>query len=61
VVGAKRHAGADHLVMRQRDQTLVLLPVWRTEPAAAVCRLVSYPQLSLARLAEVRRLSAPLH
>jgi hypothetical protein len=56
VVGSKRYAGADHLVVRQPDRTLALLPVWMTEPAAAACRLVASPQLSLARLAEVRAL-----
>ena len=49
MVGSKRHAGADHLVVRQPDRTLALLPAWMTEPAAAACRLVARPQLSLAR------------
>ena len=34
VVGSKRHVGADHLVIRQPDRTLALLPVWMTAPTA---------------------------
>ena len=56
VVGSKRHVGADHLVIRQPDRTLTLLPVWMTEPAAASHQLVSSPRLSIESLAEVRAL-----
>src|SRR4051794_31231476 len=56
VVGSKRHVGADHLVIRQPDRTLTLLPVWMTEPAAASHQLVSPPRLSIESLAEVRAL-----
>jgi hypothetical protein len=56
VVGSKRHAGADHLVIRQPDRTLMLLPVWMTAPAAASHQLVSPPRLSIESLAEVRAL-----
>src|SRR3954467_2070022 len=56
VVGSKRHAGADHLVIRQPDRTLTLLPVWMTEPAAPSPQLVSSPRLSIESLAEVRAL-----
>src|SRR3954471_11481458 len=56
VVGSKRHAGADHLVIRQPDRTLALLPVWMTGPAAASHQLVSSPRLSIESLAEVRAL-----
>src|SRR3954469_16575483 len=56
VVGSKRHAGADHLVIRQPDRTLALLPVWMTAPAAASHQLVSPPRLSIESLAEVRAL-----
>src|SRR4051812_2328520 len=56
VVGSKRHAGADHLVIRQPDRTLALLPVWMAAPAAASHQLVSPPRLSIESLAEVRAL-----
>src|SRR3954467_9515400 len=56
VVGSKRHAGVDHLVIRQSDRTLALLPVWMTEPAAASHQLVSSPRLVVERLADVRAL-----
>src|SRR3954463_9561849 len=56
VVGSKRHVGADHLVIRQPDRTLTLLPVWMTAPAAASHQLVSPPRLSIESLAEVRAL-----
>src|SRR3954471_8617677 len=56
VVGSKRHAGTDHLVIRQPDRTLMLLPVWMTAPAAASHQLVSPPRLSIESLAEVRAL-----
>ena len=56
VVGCKRRAGADHLIIRQPDQTLALLPVWMTEPAAASYQLVSAPRFPIESLAEVRAL-----
>jgi hypothetical protein len=31
VLGSKRHAGAEHFVVRQPDRTLALLPAWMTE------------------------------
>ena len=40
VVGSKRHAGTEHLVIRQPDRTLALLPTWMTEPAAGSYQLV---------------------
>src|SRR4051794_13398926 len=49
------HPG-DHLVIRQPDRTLALLPVWMTEPAAASHQLVSSPRLLVERLADVRAL-----
>ncbi|MGL4963531.1 MAG: DUF5372 family protein, partial [Inquilinus sp.] len=55
-VGAKRHAGAEHLIVRQPDHTLALLPRWMTEPEAALHRLIPSPRLPIARLADLRAL-----
>ena len=56
VTGAKRHAGADHLIVRQPDGTLALLPIWMTGPEAAACQLITAPRLSISSLFELRDL-----
>jgi len=56
VVGSKRHAGADHLVVRQPDRTLALLPAWMTKPEAASHQLVLRPRLPIDRLCDLRAL-----
>jgi hypothetical protein len=33
VLGSKQHAGTAHVVIRQTDGTLSLLPKWMTDPA----------------------------
>jgi hypothetical protein len=56
VVGVKRHAGVEHLVIRQPDRTLALLPTWMTKPQAKEARLVEYPRHCLQRLSDLRAL-----
>ncbi|MFL4994369.1 MAG: DUF5372 family protein [Microvirga sp.] len=56
VVGAKRHAGCDHLIIRQPDRTLALLPAWMIEPNPPSYELVHHPRLPLQRLAELHTL-----
>jgi hypothetical protein len=56
VLGTKRHAGVEHLVIRQPDRTLTLLPAWMTQPQADAARLVEHPRLCLDRLRELRSL-----
>jgi hypothetical protein len=55
-VGAKRHAGAEHLIVRQPDDKLAALPHWMTQPEAALRRLIPSPRLPVARLAGLRAL-----
>lgn len=54
VVARKQHAGAAHLVIRQRDGTLSLLPSWMTEPTALSAELRRCPRLPVARLVDLR-------
>ena len=56
VVGAKRHAGSAHLVIRQPDRTLCLIPKWMTEPAGASADLVSDLRLPVQQLVHLRAL-----
>src|SRR4029079_2112255 len=56
VVGVKRHAGADHLVILQPDRTLALLPAWMIEPEAVSHKLVPHPRFPVERLAELHAL-----
>ena len=56
VVGVKRHAGIEHLVIRQPDRTLALLPAWMTTPRTSEIGLVEHPRLCLERLADLRYL-----
>jgi Family of unknown function (DUF5372) len=55
VVHRKRFAGAEHLVVGQRDGTLALLPAWMSEKAARSTTLTTCPRLSVDRLMELRR------
>ena len=41
VVGAKRHAGAVHFIIRQPDRTLALLPAWMTDASRGAQALVA--------------------
>src|SRR5207247_3814033 len=60
-VGRKRHAGIDHLIIRQRDSTLTLLPAWMTEPGSSSFGVLEKPRLPLERLFDLRaRLDALL-
>src|SRR3954453_20756663 len=54
VLGAKQHAGVVHLVIRQPDGTLSLVPRWMTEAAASSCELRQAPRLSVERLSDLR-------
>jgi hypothetical protein len=56
VLGSKRHAGAEHFVIRQADRTLALLPAWMTEPGQAALRIVVHPRFPVERLADLRTL-----
>src|SRR5271166_2928638 len=56
VTGAKRHAGADHLIIRQPDGTLALLPVWMTRAEAEAFQLIAAPRLPVCALLELREL-----
>src|SRR5208337_1490972 len=56
VTGVKRHAGADHLIARQPDGTLSLLPVWMTRPEAGAYQLVATPHLPIGVLFDLRGL-----
>ena len=49
VVGQQRHGGADHLVIRQPDQTLALLPAWMIEAEAGSHTLCLIPHLPSRR------------
>ena len=51
VLGEKQHAGTAHLVIRQPDRTLSLLPKWMTEPIASCGEVLPRPRLSVQRLA----------
>jgi hypothetical protein len=50
VVRTHRRGGVLHLVTRQPDGTLALLPAWMTESASASSPLVDQPRLPLATL-----------
>jgi Family of unknown function (DUF5372) len=54
VLGSKRHAGAEHFVIRQPDRTLALLPGWMTEPGQAALQIVVDPRFPVQRLADLR-------
>src|SRR3954451_22794757 len=54
VLGAKQHAGVVHLVIRQPDGTLSLVPRWMTEASGSSCGLRQAPRLSLERLSDLR-------
>ena len=56
VTGVKRHACADHLVARQPDGTLSLLPVWMTRPEVGARQLVAAPHLPVGVLFDLRGL-----
>jgi hypothetical protein len=56
VIGAKRHAGTEHFIIRQPDRTLALLPVWMTETGRSVPALVAHPRLPIERLSDLRAL-----
>ena len=56
VLGSKQHAGAAHVVIRQADGTLSLLPKWMTDPAASSSRMLLRPRFPAKRLADLRRL-----
>ena len=52
-IGAKRHAGAEHFIIRQPDRTLALLPAWMTEAGRGIPALVATPRLPIEHLAEL--------
>src|SRR5205823_10393394 len=56
VVGARRHAGIAHFIIRQPDLTLALLPAWMTEASRRAQAVVVQPRLSVERLADLRAL-----
>ncbi|MDX8514614.1 hypothetical protein [Mesorhizobium captivum] len=56
VIGVRRHAGADHFVIRQPDRTLALLPAWMANAAGLSCELVQHPKLPLEKLNELHAL-----
>ena len=56
VVGVRRHASADHLIVRQPDRTLALLPAWMTKTNGSSCELIQHPRLPLEKLAELHAL-----
>jgi hypothetical protein len=57
VVDSKRHAGADHFVIRQPDRTLALLPAWMTEPGlVSSYQLVAQVRLPVEKLGDLRAL-----
>jgi hypothetical protein len=57
VAGSRRHAGTEHFVIRQPDQTLALVPAWMTEPGLpAAHQLLPYPRLAVERLVDLRAL-----
>ena len=60
VVGVRRHASADHLIVRQPDRTLALLPAWMTQTNGSWCELVQHPRLPLEKLAELHALVGTL-
>ena len=60
VVGVRRHASADHLIVRQPDCTLALLPAWMTKTNGSSCELIQHPRLPLERLAELHALVGTL-
>jgi hypothetical protein len=49
VVGSRRHAGAEHLIIRQPDRSLALLLAWMTEAGASPRPLLSYPRFPSVR------------
>ena len=56
VVGTKRHAGEEHLLLEQRDNTKAYIPAWMTDPARAKAEPVAEPRIDLAALEDLRRL-----
>jgi hypothetical protein len=57
VVGSKRHAGAEHLIIRQPDRTLALLPTWMAVPGQTTAHeIVPQPRLKVERLLDLRAL-----
>jgi hypothetical protein len=60
VVGVRRHASADHLIVRQPDHTLALLPAWMTKTNGSSCDLIQHPRLPLEKLAELHALVGTL-
>ena len=56
VVGSRRHAGVEHLIIRQPDRSLALLPGWMTEAGASPRPLLSSPRFPVERLADLRAL-----
>jgi hypothetical protein len=60
VVGNQRHGGADHLVIRQPDQTLALLPGWMIEAEAGSYTLRLHPRLPLTTLSALHALVGAL-
>jgi hypothetical protein len=55
VVHRRQFAGAEHMVVVQRDGTLALMPAWMSEEAARSITLTTCPRLSVERLMELRR------
>src|SRR3954463_10967822 len=56
VIGAKRHVGMVHFIIRQPDRTLALLPAWMTDASRGAEALVASPRLSIERLRDLRAL-----
>jgi hypothetical protein len=52
----KRHAGADHFVIRQPDRTLALLPAGMTKASRDSEALVAHPRFPVERLSDLRAL-----
>ena len=61
VVHRRRFAGAEHLVVVQRDGTLALIPAWMSEETARSAALTACPRLSVDRLMDLRRQLDSLH